>query len=333
MKNPGLIQFEPILKEKVWGGRRLARLGKSLPDDVEVGESWEIADLSETSASGGGGDAAHSVIRGGVFDGATLHSLLESHASDLLGDRAGAFDGSFPLLIKFLDARENLSVQAHPSPGYASRHPEAHLKTESWFVVEAEPEALIYKGLREGLDPDALGKHIKAGTVVEDLVAIPVRPGDCFNLPSGEVHALGEGVLVAEVQTPSDTTFRVFDWGRTNRELHIDQAMQCIDFANPCSGVEPSRHDASGRASLISTEFFQIDQVNLEAGSSIEVHTEGGPVVLMPISGCAALSADEHPVVSAPAGATTLVPACVGTVECRASDDDAWTALIITIPS
>ena len=142
-------------------------------------------------------------------------------------------DQSFPLLIKFLDACDNLSVQVHPSEAYAKQHPEAHLKSEAWMILDTTPEGLIYVGLKEGVTEEKLREAITNDSVPEVLHAINVKKGECYYLPSGTCHALGAGVLVAEVQTPSDTTFRVWDWGRTSREMHVDQAMECIDFDAP----------------------------------------------------------------------------------------------------
>ncbi len=207
---PYVLTFEPILKEKVWGGRRLGGLGKALPAGAMVGESWEVADLASTSEGGGGGGAARSVIREGALAGRTLHDAMRLWSPWLMAD------GGFPLLVKFLDAREHLSVQVHPSPEYARAHPDAHLKTECWYVMEAVPGSVIYKGVKPGVTRERFEAALRAGRgegVVELLDAVPAIVGECHNLPSGTVHALGAGVLVAEVQTPSDTTFRVYYWG------------------------------------------------------------------------------------------------------------------------
>ncbi|MFN3167155.1 MAG: type I phosphomannose isomerase catalytic subunit [Phycisphaeraceae bacterium] len=238
------LTFEPIYKEKVWGGRSLEKLGRALPGDktTRIGESWELADLATTSVSGGGGNAEHSVVANGPLAGKTIRELMQTHGEALLGPGvAPSSDGGFPLLIKFLDARANLSVQVHPSPEYAAAHRGAHLKSEAWYVIDAAPGAVIYKGLKPGVTEDRLREALRVNTdeaVVPLLNAIEVRAGDCHYLPSGTLHALGAGVLVAEVQTPSDTTFRVYDWGRTDRELHIEQALACIDFGPEEKGRE-----------------------------------------------------------------------------------------------
>ncbi|HLO40543.1 MAG TPA: type I phosphomannose isomerase catalytic subunit [Phycisphaerales bacterium] len=257
--HPYPIILEPILMEKVWGGSRLARLGKKVPAGRMVGESWELCDFGATSVSGGGGSAARSLIANGPLAGLTIHDALEFWGAGLLGDASPTAEGNVPLLIKFLDARENLSVQVHPSRAYAHGNPKAHLKTECWIILDAEPGSVIYKGIRPGVTPEAFGRHIVEGTVVDDMMAFPAVVGECHNLPSGTCHALGAGVLVAEVQTPSDTTFRVHDWGRVGRELHIEQALACIEFGPAPAATRFAGGEGSAR--LVTTEYFTVDRV------------------------------------------------------------------------
>lgn len=276
------LLLEPIYKEKVWGGRSLARMGRPLPGGPEqrIGESWEVADLFETSASGGGGDAAHSRISNGPLAGRTLRDVMKDLAPNLLGSSTPTPSGAFPLLCKYLDARENLSVQVHPSPAYAAEHPTAHLKSEAWYVVAAEPGSVLYLGLLEGTTPDALRSAVEDGTVADLMIEVPVEPGDCYYLPSGTCHALGSGIVVAEVQTPSDTTFRVFDWGRTDRELHVEEAIACADYGPlPVQEVLSEAGDAASRT-LVRCEHFEIREWILEAGASRPCEMVG-PTVLM----------------------------------------------------
>ncbi len=289
------LTFEPILKTKVWGGRRLARYGKRIEGAEPVGESWEIADLGETSVSGGGGGEARSRIAGGLLQGRTLHEAIELWGTLLLGERVlhaervrqekGMPD--FPLLVKFLDANEHLSVQVHPSPEYAEAHEDAHLKTESWLIVEADPGSVIFKGLREGVTPDRLLHAIKTGTVPDVLRAVPAVVGECHTLASGTVHALGAGVLVAEIQTPSDTTFRLYDWtseyDRPERELHVEAAMACADYERPPSaGI---REPGITQAVVAETEFYRLRSARLEPRERLGVDVHDAPVVVMGLQG------------------------------------------------
>ncbi|HEX2836977.1 MAG TPA: type I phosphomannose isomerase catalytic subunit [Phycisphaerales bacterium] len=242
---------------KVWGGDRLARFGKAVKPGDRVGESWELSDLPGTSASGAGGGAVRSVIANGPLAGKTIHDAIELWGDALLPRAALSPSGNFPLLIKFLDAREDLSVQVHPSPAYAAKYKDAHLKTECWYVLDAKPGSVIYKGVKSGVTREVFERALRAGDgsgVVDLLEAVPAVVGECHNLPSGTVHALGAGVLVAEVQTPSDTTFRVYDWGRTGRELHIEQAMECIEWGPAPKAVAAAVMAQTG----VQTEFFSV---------------------------------------------------------------------------
>ena len=341
MSTPYPIVFEPIIKAKVWGGRRLAGLGKHLPIDEPVGESWEIADLTSTSSSGGGGDAEHSIITNGELEGKTIADAVSAWGDGLLGEAKLSAQGGFPLLVKYLDAREHLSVQVHPSVEYANGHDDAHLKTESWFVIEAEPDAdgnpaVIYKGFQDGVTKDDLAKAIADGTVPALMRKEIAVPGQCHTLPSGTVHALGAGVLVAEIQTPSDTTFRVYDWakeyGREGRELHIEQAVECASFEHPPIATHAEAFMAddmsmmatmppkmgSTRDRVAQTEFYTIDVVSASC-SAVPVwsgdDTDEKPVVMMVIKTMGASIASESEAfeeVVLEEGQTVLIPsACV----------------------
>ncbi len=346
---PYPLLFAPVLFEKVWGGRRLASLGKALPTpDAAYGESWELADLRATSASGAGGAAVVSRVVNGSLAGKTLAEAMDLWGNALVRRFRQGGDESregFPLLIKFLDARENLSVQVHPSPSYAAAHAEAHLKTECWYILDAQQQnggggepAVIYKGLKPGVSAAAFERAARAGdaSIVGMLEAVPAIPGECHDLPSGTVHALGAGVMVAEVQTPSDTTFRVYDWGRTGRVLHIDEAMQCIDFAEEPAKQPPSvpsfekrqlAHDLVGprRARLAASPYYRVDELRVEHGAgeglSLSAGQETGSAttdleeccVLMVLRGEGFIgSRTEHfEPCACRAGQTWLVPAAV----------------------
>lgn len=319
---PYPLTFQPILKEKVWGGQRLASLGKPLPGDAAVGESWELADLASTSPDGGGGDEARSVIANGESRGLKLNDAIRAMGWTLMGslkpttqaNHEGQWNpGAFPLLVKFLDASENLSVQTHPSPEYAADKPGVHLKSESWYVIDAEPGAMIYAGLQPGVDAKALRDAIKEDRVAALMRAIPAKPGDVFHLPSGTCHALGAGVLVAEVQTPSDTTFRVYDWGRTNRALHLEQAMACIDFSG--TPITPVRSDGSPRANLGGTDHYTLYEIRGNAGQEFFIEREtDAPTILMNIKGGVRLEpigTKTFDPVQLNIGTTSLIPAAL----------------------
>jgi mannose-6-phosphate isomerase len=306
---PYPLLFEPILKPRVWGGDRLARLGKRVPPGTAIGESWEIADLPESGPEG------RSVVANGPLAGRTLREVLAAHRALVMGAARLADGGGFPLLIKYLDARENLSVQVHPTSDYVRSHPSASLKSEAWIVIEASDGAVIYKGLRPGTTAAAVAAHVREEAIVDDLVAVPARAGDCHYLPSGTVHALGAGVLVAEVQTPSDTTFRLYDWGRTGRALHVEEALACIDFeAGPGEVVHPGRPIHVGRLEttpLVETDYFSVVRVEVADGDGrvgLPVVTNDLPIVWMVTAGSGKMRAGEEEIELDP-GTTVLVPA------------------------
>jgi len=216
----------------------------------------------------------------------------------LLGEARRSAEGGFPLLVKLLDARENLSVQVHPTKGYARRHPGAHVKDETWFVLHAEPGAVLYRGLRRSLTSTELRRRVLDGSIVEDLVAIPVKAGDVCDLPSGTCHALGAGIVVAEVQTPSDTTFRLYDWGRSGRTLHLEEAIEVLfgdgAVAQQCGGDLERPGAAIQSGSLLTTrlcarEHYSVERIEVlaEAPATAELPlvSDNVPVVLLPLAG------------------------------------------------
>jgi mannose-6-phosphate isomerase len=217
--------FQPIFKERVWGGREIERLyRKKLPPGAVIGESWEISDRP--------GDA--SVIANGPLAGKDLRWLMANHARELLGNAKPASDNHFPLLIKILDARDKLSLQVHPPAGKAAEL-KGEPKTEMWFIANAAPDASLYVGLKRGVTRAEFEQKISDGSVADCFHRIPVKAGDTMFLPSGRVHAIGDGLVIFEIQQNSDTTYRVFDWNRVGldgnpRDLHIAQSLASIDF-------------------------------------------------------------------------------------------------------
>ncbi len=332
------LLLQPVYKEKIWGGRTLERLGRTLPENAEalIGESWELVDLAQTSASGGGGGAEASVVRNGPCAGQTLTDLIAAHGDAVLGDLPLSPEGGFPLLLKYLDASQNLSVQVHPSASYAAANDDAFLKSEAWYIVDCEPGAVIYKGIQEGVTPGQLRDALAQNTdeaVVPLMITHEVRPGDIHYLPSGTCHALGGGILVAEVQTPSDTTFRVYDWGRTGRELHVDQAIECIDFGPADTArYQPGTVLDDGPVHvtrLVICEHFRIDRVNCRAGRMSDL-PEQQPAAVMVLEGQVEFSATGSDSFPAGSGDTALIPASAEGATLRAGSGATW--LEVTFP-
>jgi len=235
--------FQPIFKDRVWGGRELERLyGKKIPAGAPIGESWEISDRPNDE----------NVVTNGEFAGKNLRWLMENHTSEILGGARPAAAGRFPLLCKILDAQDKLSLQVHP-PAAKAAELKGEPKTEMWFIADAAPGAELFVGLKHGVTRAEFEKKIADGSVADCFHRVPVREGDTMFLPSGRVHAIGAGLVIFEIQQNSDTTYRVFDWNRTGldgkpRELHIAQSLASIDF----NDFEPK---------LVETQFITDGQV------------------------------------------------------------------------
>ncbi len=304
------LTFEPILVPKPWGGRRLAEYGKPLPPEGTFGESWDIADLPAAAVTSA--DRTRTPVAGGPDAGLVLRELIARDGADLLGSARPTDAGDFPLLVKLLDAREHLSVQVHPTAEYVSSHPGTRLKTESWYVVDADPGAVIYKGFRRGVTMDDL--HRAAGTraFVELLQPVEAVPGDFHHLPAGIVHALGAGVMVAEPQTPSDTTFRLYDWtdeyGRAPRPLHLDEALDTIDL-DPDEAVFLAPIAAEGSRLLVATDSYWQAEHRLDGGQ-VPLRTDRELRILMLPRGRARVAWPDGEL-ALDRGATVLLPAAL----------------------
>lgn len=276
------LLLDPVLVPKPWGGRRLADLGADLPADGTWGESWVVADLDPADTPQP--DPA-SRVRRGEHAGRSLADVIAADRDGLLGTAADV-GGRFPLLVKVLDAREHLSVQAHPPASLLSTHPTARLKTESWVVVAADDGAELFLGLDDGVTRDRVRAALGTPDLVPLLHGIPARVGDVFHVPAGMVHALGAGVVVAEVQTPSDTTWRLYDWtdeyGREPRDLHIGPGWDAIDATWAVNTTVPEPAPSAGR--LVTTEAYTIDRVAPGPGRPVP-HPDGRPAVVLVLAG------------------------------------------------
>ncbi len=322
--------FNPIFKPRIWGGRRLHTvMGKSIQPDIPIGESWEIADLEDDQT----------VVRDGPSAGKSIGELVRTWGADLLGG-AKLLDGRFPLLLKYLDTEQNLSVQVHPDQKMAQRlGGNVRVKNEAWYVLHAEPNAVIYRGLHPRVTRDSFMELVQKGQVVQAMRRIPVKPGQCFFLPSGTLHALGAGITVAEIQTPSDITYRVYDWGRSQddpsvaRPLHLSEALECIRFGDDTAPQPQRSHVASLWTSvtqLVKCDSFVIERVRMIDGVEQDIPV-GDMYVWMVISGRAEIVYDrERQVMPFSGGDTVLIPAGLPHARLRTLDDCVW--LEVTVP-
>lgn len=324
------LKLQPIYKEKVWGGRSLARLGKALPggDDTPIGESWELADFGQ--------DGGESVITNGPAAGMTLHDAVELFGERLLGRLHLNEHGRFPLLLKYLDTSQPFSVQVHPGPQHVDQFPGAVAKHEAWYIIDAADDAVLYKGFRPGVTAEQFRQAIDSGSrirIEQLLNAIPARPDTCHYLPGGTCHALGAGVLVAEVQTPSDTTFRLYDWGRTERQLHVEQAMQCLTFGPlDVAAIEKRTHIANPFTTvsrLVGCEHFRIEKVRMSEDYAQEIPYDQ-PAVWMVLEGAGCITTTDADPVAFTRSETLLIPAAMAAPKVRLDADTSW--LEVTFP-
>jgi mannose-6-phosphate isomerase len=291
------FKFKPIFKERIWGGQQLRQVFcKALPASVPIGESWELADLPNDKSE----------IVNGPLAGQTIDTVIAKYGKTVTGN--ADYQPPFPLLIKILDAQDVLSVQVHPDLETCKRTGKGQPKTECWYIIDAQPGAVIYKGLKPGTTREQFADAICNGTCEELLTKVPVKIGECHFLPSGTCHAIGAGLLIAEIQQPSDTTYRVFDWNRVDpttgqgRQLHVDEALEAIHF-------DPSGDDLSVRTNgrLVDADEFKVDKGHQTPGC--ETLLSNKMKVLMIISGQGRIVSETADPVDFVKGDTLLIPA------------------------
>ena len=262
------LRFTPILRRLIWGGRRLGTvLHKPIGDATDYAESWEISDYRD----------AVSVVENGPLEGSTIRELIHWYGPALVGSALAAYD-HFPLLVKYIDAHQDLSVQVHPDDLKGPRLAGDSGKTETWVILETEPGSAIYAGLKRGVGRDDLVEAIRSGRVEPLLHKLEPKPGDCILIEAGTVHAIGAGVLLAEIQQTSDATFRVYDWGRTGpdgkpRALHIDQALESIEFERgPVEPITPkvdALPSGNAREHLSHSAYFALERLTLRSSDFV----------------------------------------------------------------
>ena len=300
-----LLRFQPLFRRYLWGGRRLATMfGKPIGAGDDYAESWEIVDHG----------ADQSVVATGPLAGKTLGELVRNHGESLLGKHAGC--ERFPLLLKLLDCQRTLSVQVHPNDLQAALLDPPDLgKTEAWVVLAAEPGSKIYAGLKAGVDRRALADAVAAGRCEECLHVVEPCVGDCIFIPAGTVHALGAGLVIAEIQQASDTTFRLFDWNRVDaagqpRALHVAQSLAVTDFQRgPVEPQRPQPTDDPRRERLVECDKFILNRLSLPmCDQSVVIGGDNRFCILLVVQGSAAIYGDpsELPLTC---GQSALLPA------------------------
>ena len=311
------LKFTPIFKQRIWGGQKLREFfDKDISAEETIGESWELADLPRDKSE----------IANGSLAGINIHEALVKYPEQMTGD--ANFKGDFPLLIKILDAEDILSVQVHPDKETCRRTGKGDPKTECWYIIKAEPGAVIYKGLKDGVTKERFAAAIETGTVAELLNKVQVEAGQCHFLPSGTAHAIGAGLLIAEIQLPSDTTYRVFDWNRVDeqrksRQLHIDDALESILFDQ-----SPDDLPVTTMGRLVDNEYFVIDRGHQVKGKE-RLEEAGQMKVVMIMNGAGEFLCEKQENVEFSSGDTILLPAAYEGVM-RCCEDTEYLRILVT---
>jgi len=314
------LLFTPIYRRYLWGGRRFASLlERDLPAGDDFAESWEVVDRRDDQ----------SVVAAGPSAGRTLGDLVTRHGRALLGRHAGL--PSFPLLFKFLDACRDLSVQVHPDDDRAARLvPPDKGKTEAWYVIDAAPGSRLWAGLKAGVDRAALAAALREGRCEEVLHVVEPKAGDCIFIPAGTVHAIGAGLVVAEIQQSSDVTYRLHDWNRTGpdgqpRPLHLEAGLEAVSRFGPVDPTPAAPLESPGVRRLASCEYFRFDEIT--PGADCTVGGDDACHLLAIVGGRVALDdAWELPVLGT--GRTLLLPAEIGPQTLRNLDAAGATKLL-----
>ncbi|MCU0471967.1 MAG: class I mannose-6-phosphate isomerase [Bacteroidales bacterium] len=253
------LKFEPVLKEKLWGGTTLvSRYYKKADPELKYGESWELSAVS--------GDL--SVVSNGFLAGNNIEELIEVYMGDIIGDRVfEKFGNEFPLLIKLIEAREDLSIQVHPDNAMARERHKAYGKTEMWYILESESDSKIYTGFKKEITRETYLDALNSGELAGLLNVETPLPGDYFFTPAGRIHAIGAGIILAEIQQTSDITYRIFDWNRKDskgksRDLHTDLALDAIDFKAAGKNKISKKLTINKTENLVNCEFFTTNIIN-----------------------------------------------------------------------
>jgi mannose-6-phosphate isomerase len=301
------LKFEAVLKEKVWGGTALVtRYNKKSTGSLHIGESWELSAVADNQ----------SIISNGFLAGNNIEELIEVYMGDITGDSIyEKFGNEFPLLIKFIEAQEDLSVQVHPNNDLAKKRHNAYGKTEMWYILESKPGSKIYTGFKDGVAREVYEEAVRSGRIEELMNVENVNAGDTFFTPAGRVHAIGAGIVLVEIQQTSDITYRIYDWnrkspGKEKRELHADMALDAIDFNQ--SGANKIRLEPvlNKTENLVSCEFFNTNIISFNNAIDKEYYFNDSFVVYICLEGEFSICWDGNSE-KVTKGETVLLPAMI----------------------
>lgn len=304
------IKLKPAFKDYLWGGTRLRDdFGKDCDFD-KIAESWELSCHKD----------GNSVVADGEFAGLTLAQYIEKEGKSVLGTNCEKFE-NFPILIKLIDAKDNLSVQVHPNNEYAQRVEGEYGKTEMWYVVDCDEGASLLYGFKHNITKEEFRERIENNTLLEVTNSVPVKKGDVFFIEAGTLHAIGKGILIAEIQQNSNTTYRIYDYGRVGtdgkpRQLHIDKAVDVTNLcpAKPYPQSEPVDMGGWTKKRLAKCEYFTVDVINVDTSAALEADKSSFVNILVLDGGCV-LSSEGNDAVELKKGDSVFIPAGLGKFE------------------
>lgn len=305
-----IFKFTPLLKQTIWGGNRIIPFKKLGCHLGQVGESWEISGVT----------GHETTVSGGPFDGLKTNELVAELKDKLLGkDNYERFGNEFPLLVKFIDAAGNLSIQVHPDDDTAHRHGRERGKTEMWYVLPSEPSATMMVGLKKDITPEEYKSLVDNGAICDVINTYNVKEGDCFYIPSGRIHSIGAGCFLTEIQQTSDVTYRIYDFKRKDkdgnfRELHTAEAAEAIDYTvmdDYRTEYTPARNEP---VDLISCPYFRTALYDLDEPMALDYSELDSFVILIAVGGEGTITCDDGSTATLNAGETVLLPATTGVV-------------------
>lgn len=305
------IKFCPLLKETLWGGNKIVSF-KHIKGhkDEQIGESWEISGVK----------GSESIVANGPYKGKTLTEMVDSMKDKLVGtDNYRRFGNEFPLLIKFIDAKQDLSIQVHPDDEKARKYGLRNGKTEMWFIMDSEKDAFLLCGLKEKITPEQYTKMVEEGTICDAIAKYPVKADDCFFIPSGRIHSIGSGSFLAEIQQTSDVTYRIYDFNRRDkngnlRELHTQKAAECIDYSvqkNYRNEYVPTKNQG---VSLVNCKHFCTAVYDLDQPMTLDYSELDSFVIIIGIKGEGVFNDNEGNTTTLHEGETMLIPATTKTL-------------------
>jgi len=298
------IKFEPILKEKIWGGKKLNSLFHKKSDKENIGESWEVSSV----------DGDISVVSTKLDKGLSLIELIDKYKGKLVGEKVyKKFGANFPLLIKFIDAKEALSIQLHPNDALAKKRHNSFGKTEMWYVMQADEKANLIVGFKKEVSKEDYKKHLENKSLLEILNTDEVENGDVYFIPTGRVHAIGAGVLLAEIQQTSDVTYRIYDWDRQDdngnyRDLHTNDALDALDFKVESSYKTAYEKNNNELVEIVDCPFFTTNIIAVDGEVLVNNDLKDSFVIYMCVSGEVEFEYGDSKKTTLKVGETLLIP-------------------------